>query len=102
MPEGTGVLIHVPFLHRDNERLPFADRFAPDVWLEGKAADWPLIPFSGGPGECPAKNLVLLLASDTLMALLSRRRFALPPGTKIDPMSLPMTFDQFSLALRLS
>lgn len=100
MEEGTGVLIHVPFLHRDDERLPFAHRFAPDVWLNGEAADWPLIPFSGGPGECPAKNLVLLLASSTLAALLERRRFALPAGHGLALEHLPATFDHFSLTLR--
>lgn len=99
MPKGTGVLIHVPFLHRDDERLPFAHRFAPDIWLSGEAPDWPLIPFSGGPGECPAKNLVLLLASRTLAGLLIRHRLSLPPGAKLDPASLPPTFDQFSLTL---
>lgn len=38
MPKDTGVLIHAPFLHRDGERLPFAHRFAPDVWLDGDPA----------------------------------------------------------------
>jgi cytochrome P450 len=100
MPAGTGVLIHVPFLHRDGERLPLADTFAPDVWLNGEAADWPLIPFGGGPGECPARNLVLLLASTTLAALLARHAFELPEGRALDTDSLPATFDQFSLQLK--
>jgi hypothetical protein len=44
MPAGTGVLIHVPFLHRDGQRLPFADAFVPDVWLNGEAADPASVP----------------------------------------------------------
>ncbi|WP_169715751.1 cytochrome P450 [Sphingomonas mucosissima] len=99
MAEGTGILIHVPFLHRDDERLPFSHRFAPDVWLRGEADAWPLIPFSGGPGECPAKNLVLLLASNLMAALLTRN-ICLPPGGKLDINDLPETFDHFSLTLR--
>jgi cytochrome P450 len=99
MPAGTGVLIHVPFLHRDDERLPFAHRFAPELWLNGEAARWGLVPFSAGSGECPARNLVLLLASMTLRALLEQRRFALPARRKLDPAALPATFDQFSLSL---
>lgn len=96
---GTGVLIHVPFLHRDDERLPFAHRFAPGTWLNGEAPQWPLIPFSGGPGECPAKNLVLMLAGSTLAALLARHGYTLPPTLRIDPGALPATFDHFSLSL---
>jgi cytochrome P450 len=34
MPENTGVLLYAPFFHRDDERLPFANRFAPEVWME--------------------------------------------------------------------
>ncbi|MFC6929462.1 cytochrome P450 [Actinomadura yumaensis] len=52
MPEGTGLLIHTPFVQRDDETLPFADAFAPEVWLDGTAEDdWSLVPFSGGPGS---------------------------------------------------
>lgn len=101
MRKDTGVLIHTPFLHRDDERLPFAHRFAPDAWLDGEPTIWPLIPFSAGPGQCPAKNLVLLLASNTLAAMLDRHRFVLPPSSRIDPDQLPATFDQFSLVLRV-
>ena len=61
MPAGTGILIFAPFFHRDDERLPYAHRFAPELWL--KAQDpvaWPLIPFSGGPVICPGRHLVTL------------------------------------------
>jgi cytochrome P450 len=101
MPRNTGVLIHVPFLHRDDSRLPFAHRFAPDIWLTGEAGDWPLIPFSAGSGECPAKNLVLLLASMVLAELLRWRRYTMPQR-KLDfhVSKLAATFDQFSLQLQ--
>lgn len=101
MAAGTGVLIHVPFVHRDDERLPFAHSFAPDIWLAAEAPRWLLIPFSAGPGECPARNLVLMLASRTLAALLKERRYRLPQSVGIDPAALPPTFDQFSIALKI-
>lgn len=100
MAKDTGILIHVPFMHRDDERLPFAHRFAPEIWLDERAAASALIPFSGGPGTCPAKNLVLLLASSTLSRIVGQRRLLLPPGRAMDMARLPMTFDHFSLTLR--
>ncbi|MGK6325147.1 hypothetical protein ACMGDM_18940 [Sphingomonas sp. DT-51] len=92
--------IHLPFLHRDDERLPFAHSFAPDVWLEGEEERWGLIPFSGGPGECPARNLVLLLGSLMLQFVLRESRFDMPAGEALNTSALPPTFDHFSLIIR--
>jgi hypothetical protein len=51
--------------------LPYADRFASDVWLqEPDAADWPLVPLSAGPVICPGRNLVLFTTSTILAVLL--------------------------------
>jgi cytochrome P450 len=102
MPAGAGVLIHVPFLHRDDERLPFANRFAPDIWLDGEAPRWTLIPFSGGTGECPARNLVLLLASRTLAAMIGRHDVVIPAGRRLDPDAMPATLDQFHLSVAVT
>ncbi|TMJ11523.1 MAG: cytochrome P450, partial [Alphaproteobacteria bacterium] len=100
MKAGTGVIIHLPYLHRDPNRLPFADRFTPEIWLDGRARAAHLIPFSGGPGLCPGRDLVLLLGSLTLAALL--RRAELRPNRPLDPNALPATFDHFSLTLHAS
>ena len=102
MPTGTGLLIHVPFLHRDDERLPFANRFAPEIWLGNDSARWSLIPFSAGPAECPAKNLVLLIASEMLGLLIATRRFQWSTGQGLDLAALPPTFDQFSVSLAMN
>jgi cytochrome P450 len=95
-PEGTTFLVYTPFFHRDPDRLPFADSFAPEIWLDGRAqADPALVPFSGGPGVCPGRNLVLLTASALLDAVLEHHRFRLRShefGGK-----LPGTLDHFRL-----
>src|SRR4051812_77432 len=72
LPRGAGVVIFVPFFHRDDERLPYADSFAPELWQDGRAGeDWPLVPFSAGPGECPGRDIVLLLTSSLIAHLLA-------------------------------
>ena len=100
MAAGTGLLIHLPYLHRDRSRLPFADRFAPDAWLDGTAEAATLIPFSAGPAACPARELVLMLTAAWLAALLRHRDFAIAAGGgPLDPARLPATFDPFALRL---
>jgi hypothetical protein len=55
MEPGTTLVIFASFFHRDEERLTYADVFAPELWLGEPAPDrWPLIPFSAGPVRCPA------------------------------------------------
>ncbi|AXB43763.1 cytochrome P450 [Amycolatopsis albispora] len=97
MPAGTTVLIFAPFFHRDEEELPFAHWFIPEIWLDGRARQHPaLVPFSAGPAECPGRNLVLLVTSTLLSALLERAEFtALKP---LEPGRLPSTLDNFGLA----
>ena len=86
MSAGTGVVIFTPYFHRDPERVPFADRFAPEVWLDGDAERrWPFVPFSDGPGTCPARHLVLLLATGMLSQLLSNADFQLTDPTRLGP-----------------
>ncbi|HVL75472.1 MAG TPA: cytochrome P450 [Noviherbaspirillum sp.] len=98
MPARTGVTILAPFFHRDDQRLPFADRFTPELWQgERSDRDWPLVPFSGGPAICPARNLVLLLSSAMLASLLEGREFRLEPPERMDPRKLQSTLDNYSL-----
>jgi cytochrome P450 len=102
LPAGTGVLIFVPYFHRDDRRLPFADRFTPDLWLEGEGEGepgaWPLIPFSGGPAICPGRQVVLLLASLLLAELLAVEGWRLVPPPWLDPAgALPGTLNHFGL-----
>ena len=102
LPEGANVMIFAPLLHRDDESLDIADRFTPDIWLDGRAAQWPLVPFSAGPGLCPAHHLVPMLAAAMIAGLLSRRAIRLAGKARLtqdDP--LPGTLDNYSLEFEL-
>jgi cytochrome P450 len=104
LPAGTGILIFAPFFHRDDERLPYAHRFAPEVWLQDPPAEnWPLIPFSGGPGICPGRNVVLLTASAMLAALVEggREIRLLSPGGMGAEGPLPGTLNHFGIRFAL-
>lgn len=99
MAAGTGILIFAPFFHRDDQRLSYADRFAPELWLEPQGPKaWPLIPFSGGPVICPGRHLVLLVTSTMLAALLADREVWLKPLLRLDARRpLPGTLNNYGL-----
>ncbi|MGW3965167.1 cytochrome P450 [Amycolatopsis sp. NPDC005003] len=100
-PAGTTVLIFTPFFHRDPD-LPYADRFDPDLWLDGRAAENPaLVPFSAGPAICPGRDLVQFCASTMLANLLRDHRFEPASGPVLSPeRPLPATLDNFHLKLK--
>jgi cytochrome P450 len=77
LPIGTRVLIPVAAQHRAR-RLPHANRFAPDLWLDGSAdADWQMNVFSRGGAQCAGRNLALLLGTAALAELLRQGEFEL-------------------------
>jgi cytochrome P450 len=104
MPKGTGILIFAPYFHRDDERLPYAHRFAPELWLDERVrGGWPLVPFSAGPAICPAQHLVPMLGSAMLAALLSEGDWRLDRPKRLAPGNpLPGTLDNYSLRFILS
>jgi cytochrome P450 len=95
----TLVVVLAPFFHRDDQRLPDADRFAPHLWHDTTAVPATgLVPFSAGPAICPGRNLVLLLASTFLATLLERHEVRLVSLPRIGPdRRLPGTLDPFRL-----
>lgn len=103
LPAGTGLVVFTPFFHRDDQNLPYAHTFTPEIWLDGRAHQNPaLVPFSAGPGECPARNLVLMVTSVLLATLLETRDFLLTSGQKLGPSHiLPSTLDTFALTFRV-
>jgi len=84
LPAGTRVLIPVVAQHRAR-RLPQANTFAPDRWLDGSAdADWQMNVFSRGGAQCAGRNLALQLGTASLAELLRQREFEL-----LDPKLAP-------------
>jgi cytochrome P450 len=113
LPKGANVIVFAPFFHRDDS-LPFAHRFAPEIWLEeGEAAkERPvrtavdgavaLVPFSYGPGRCPASDLVPMVGGAALAAILSARTPRLADPGRLDAAApMPSILDNYTLAFRL-
>jgi len=102
LPEGAGVLIYAPFFHRDADHLPFAHRFAPEIWAEDPPVKgWPLVPFSGGPAVCPGQHVVLMVGSLFMARLLAAGDIALCDPARLPPGALPGTCDHYTMRLRL-
>jgi cytochrome P450 len=77
LPAGARVLIPVVAQHRAR-RLPQANRFDPDQWLDGSAdADWQMNVFSRGGAQCAGRNLALVLGTASLAELLRQRTYEL-------------------------
>ena len=99
LPPATTLLVVTPFFHRDARTLPYADTFAPDIWLDGLAEQAAaLVPFSVGPGRCPGADLVLLTCGMVLAELLARFDVRADGPHRLDPARrLPGTLDPFTL-----
>jgi cytochrome P450 len=99
VPHPAAVLIPVPAFHRDQNLLPFANDFVPDIWLDGRAHRYPqLVPFSAGPAECPGRNLVLFVTSTLLAHLFDAMDLALESAPRVPAgRPLPLTLNQFGL-----
>jgi hypothetical protein len=104
LPAGTALVILVPFFQRDGRTLPYADRFTPEIWLDGRAEDnWSLVPFSAGPAECAGRNLTLLVASMMLATLLERHEYRLTSPSRLDQRHpLPGTLSPFRLRFEVT
>jgi cytochrome P450 len=104
MGANTSILIFAPFFHRDDQRLDYAHRFDPEVWLDPSVREnWPLIPFSDGPGVCPGQNLVLMLTTTMLANLIGNRDVELKKPKRLGPdKPLPGTLNNYGLRFELS
>jgi cytochrome P450 len=99
LPIGTRVLIPVAAHHRAR-RLPHANRFAPDLWLDGSAdADWQMNVFSRGGAQCAGRNLALLLSTASLAELLRQREFELLRPKLSPDRPLPYAINPLNLRL---
>jgi cytochrome P450 len=108
MPAGTGILIYTPFFHRDETRIPFAHTFQPDVWIQddpevkgNPPRSWPFVPFSGGSGICPGRNLMLMLSSAVLSMIVAEYDVRLEDTERLSPQRLPGTLNHYTLRFAL-
>jgi cytochrome P450 len=98
VPAGTQVLIHNTSNHRDPDRHDFADRFSPEEWTQGTAAeDWSFSHFSHGPQGCPGAGLALFVGKAMLANLLASRRISLLQPDLDPERPLPRMLDFFGL-----
>lgn len=97
LPAGTSVLIPL-ILHERSPQLDYADRFSPEIWLDGTAeAEWLLGPFSRGPGECKGMNLALHAGTAFLASLLDHATPTL--SRKFPDSGLPLMLDTMRLRI---
>jgi cytochrome P450 len=109
MPPRTGILIYAPYFHRDDQNLRDAHRFNPDLWINDDPQVkghpprvWPFVPFSGGSAHCPGQNLVLLLTSGMLAAIIGDRTLRLEDPHRMPPGRLPGSQDHFTLRFQIA
>ncbi|WP_280455950.1 cytochrome P450, partial [Nocardia brasiliensis] len=97
--KGAALLIAAVAFHRDESQLPFAHDFAPDIWVNGVAEQYPqLVPFSAGPAACPGRDLVLFVTSMLLAELVRTCTFELRSTPALDPGApLPLTYNNFGI-----
>ena len=98
-PATASFVVLSSYFHR-HRSLPYADRFAPETWLDGRAEVEPgIVPFGAGPTRCPGEDLVLFVATSILAELLRDRAWRLDsPQWNVE--ALPRTVDH--TAIRLS
>ena len=115
LPTGVNIVIFAPYFHRD-PRLPFADSFAPELWLQEDDPDRPvrtaadqvegegvaLVPFSFGPGRCPASDLVPMLGSAAIGTIVDAATPRLADPERLDgTRPMPGVLDNYTLGFRL-
>ncbi|MDT4941145.1 MAG: hypothetical protein QOJ34_1234 [Pseudonocardiales bacterium] len=103
LPEGRQALIYNLFNHRNRDRVGYADRFAPEEWVSGRAAaDWSFNFFSNGPQGCPGAGLAIFLGQAVLARLAGSFELELT-GAALDPVGrLPYALDIYGIGIRLT
>jgi cytochrome P450 len=103
VPAGSQVLVHNLFNHRNRDRVPYADRFAPEEWVNGGASgDWSFNFFSNGPQGCPGAGLSVFLGQAFLGRLLTKAEPVVTSGPQPRPgKPLPYTLDLNQLEITL-
>jgi cytochrome P450 len=100
VPRGTQVIINNTFNHRDRETHPFADKFTPELWLEGDEHNYFFNHLSNGPQVCAGKKMALFIAKAFLAALLDKGRYTLAEPALVTSEPLPHMYNYFKIKLR--
>lgn len=99
---GTQVLIYNVFNHRNKERVPYADRFAPGEWASGDASEsWLFNFFSHGPQGCPGAGLAIFLGQAFLANLLATWTPTLDGASLSPGQPLPHGLDVYGFSIGL-
>ncbi|MCH8151462.1 MAG: cytochrome P450 [Planctomycetes bacterium] len=94
IPDGTQVLILNSFNHRDRQRYPLADTFAPESWSNGSPN--PLFNHLGsGLQACAGKDLALFIAKAVLATLFSGHRYVLVKPALDPNRPMPHAYNYF-------
>jgi cytochrome P450 len=82
---GTKIWICVQQIHRDPRWFSNPDTFNPHRWNDGsRRPKFSYFPFGGGSRSCVAQHFALAELVLGLAVMLSRFRFKLAPGAKIE------------------
>lgn len=98
VPAGTQVLIVNTFSHRDRDRVDYADRFAPEKWMNGEASAFGGFNFfSRGPQVCPGTAIATGVGEALLAEMLDGYELeALSPRLDLGE-ALPHMVDFFGI-----
>ncbi|CAN0581189.1 unnamed protein product, partial [Ectocarpus sp. 12 AP-2014] len=70
--------------------------------LQGGAGNWPMMQFSGGPGICPGRHVVLTVTSHMLARLLHGRECQLsPPDRLLSSKPMPPLLNNYDLTFKV-
>jgi cytochrome P450 len=102
IPPATQVHIVNLFNHRDTSRFDYADRFTPEVWLDGPVAGrWSFNHFSNGPQRCPGDSVAVQLGTVVAATILSESTPLLLHATLDPDRQLPYTLNPLAFRIRL-
>ncbi|SIS23406.1 cytochrome P450 [Williamsia sterculiae] len=101
--QGTQILIYNLFNHRNRHHITYADKFSPNEWVDGNAAnEWSFNFFSHGPQGCPGTDLALLLGQAVLARLISSGAPELPKSPLKPSRPMPYTLSPEGLTIALN
>jgi long-chain acyl-CoA synthetase len=90
IPAGSVLSISPWVTHRRPELWPDAERFDPERWKQGRAAERPRFayyPFGGGPRSCIARSLAMMELPLVLATVFQRYRLRAVPGDSTAPVT---------------